>query len=89
MHNTLLNVDIACMAESMTFKELFHHLEEYVYDPQRRWHYVMRVKRHLPDPNDLGGLGKDQCYFEGGLHFAISFTYYFISCIYTLLHKIG
>ncbi|KAF6029041.1 hypothetical protein EB796_012651 [Bugula neritina] len=58
---------IACMAESMTFKELFHHLEEYVYDPQRRWHYVMRVKRHLPDPNDLGGLGKDQCYFEGAM----------------------
>lgn len=49
----------------MTFKELFHHLEEFVKDPERRWHYVMRVKRHLPDPNDLGGLGKDQCYFEG------------------------
>lgn len=59
------SLDIACMAETMTFKELFHHLEEYVQDPERRWHYVMRVKRHLPDPNDLGGLGKDQCYFEG------------------------
>ena len=57
--------DIACMAETMTFKELFQHLEEFVQDPERRWHYVMRVKRHLPDPNDLGGLGKDQCYFEG------------------------
>lgn len=56
------------MSEKMTFKELFQHLEEFVQDPERRWHYVMRVKRHLPDPNDLGGLGKDQCYLEGIYH---------------------
>ncbi|XP_067946642.1 microtubule-associated tyrosine carboxypeptidase 1-like [Watersipora subatra] len=67
LYGSALVYYIACMAETMTFKELFQHLEEYVQDPERRWHYVMRVKRHLPDPNDLGGLGKDQCYFEGAM----------------------
>ena len=49
----------------MTFKQLFDHLEEYVDSPEQRWKHVMRVKRGLLDPNDLGGYGKDQCYFEG------------------------
>jgi len=73
---------IACMAEKMTFKELFHHLEEFVKDPERRWHYVMRVKRHLPDPNDLGGLGKDQCYFEGAMEILMDLDNFDLPLIY-------
>lgn len=49
----------------MTFKQLFEHLEKYVENPEWRWRHCVRVKRGLLNPNDIGGYGKDQCYFEG------------------------
>lgn len=57
--------DTACKAAEMTFKQLYDHLTIYVKSPEHRWRLCMRVKRGLLDPNDLGGYGKDQCYFEG------------------------
>lgn len=58
--------DIACKATEMTFKQLFEHLTLYVANPEWRWRHCVRVKRGLLNPNDIGGYGKDQCYFEGG-----------------------
>ena len=49
----------------MTFKQLFEHLKIYVENPEWRWRHCVRVKRGLLNPNDIGGYGKDQCYFEG------------------------
>ncbi|CAC5395865.1 unnamed protein product [Mytilus coruscus] len=57
----------ACKAAEMTFKQLYDHLTIYVKSPEHRWRLCMRVKRGLLDPNDLGGYGKDQCYFEGAV----------------------
>ncbi|KAK3595221.1 hypothetical protein CHS0354_021536 [Potamilus streckersoni] len=58
---------IACKASDMSFKELFDHLATYVANPEWRWRHCVRVKRGLLNPNDIGGLGKDQCYFEGAV----------------------
>nr|KAG5693478.1 hypothetical protein BaRGS_006468 [Batillaria attramentaria] len=52
----------------MTFKQLFDHIGQFVNNREQRWKHVMRVKRGLVDPNDLGGYGKDQCYFEGAVN---------------------
>lgn len=57
--------DTACKSAEMTFKELFNHLARFLHNPEQRWKHVVRVKRGLQDPNDIGGYGKDQCYFEG------------------------
>ena len=57
--------DVACKATEMSFQELFDHLHLYIRDCNLRWKYVMRVKRGLQDANDVGGYGKDQCYFKG------------------------
>ncbi|XP_067676576.1 uncharacterized protein [Haliotis asinina] len=57
----------ACKSAEMTFKQLFDHLGRYISNREQRWKHVMRVKRGLLDPNDLGGYGKDQCYFEGAV----------------------
>nr|XP_022295465.1 uncharacterized protein KIAA0895-like isoform X3 [Crassostrea virginica] len=57
----------ACKAAEMTFKQLFDHLTLFVKSPDHRWRLCMRIKRGLIDPNDLGGYGKDQCYFEGAV----------------------
>ncbi|ESO89113.1 hypothetical protein LOTGIDRAFT_183090, partial [Lottia gigantea] len=57
----------ACKSTEMNFKQLFDHLAQFVTNREQRWKHVMRVKRGLADPNDLGGYGKDQCYFEGAL----------------------
>ncbi|XP_076466777.1 microtubule-associated tyrosine carboxypeptidase 1-like isoform X2 [Babylonia areolata] len=57
----------ACKSTEMTFKQLFDHLGQFLDNPEQRWKHVMRVKRGLVDPNDLGGYGKDQCYFEGAV----------------------
>ncbi|XP_045197578.2 uncharacterized protein LOC123552187 isoform X1 [Mercenaria mercenaria] len=77
--NTILNANcrylwgpallyyIACKATEMTFKQLFEHLEKYVENPEWRWRHCVRVKRGLLNPNDIGGYGKDQCYFEGAV----------------------
>lgn len=58
----------ACKAAEMTFKQLFDHIGRYISNPDSRWKAVMRVKRGLTDPNDLGGFGNDQCYFEGAVN---------------------
>ncbi|KAH3729396.1 hypothetical protein DPMN_055364 [Dreissena polymorpha] len=58
---------IACKATEMTFKQLFEHLTIYVQNPEWRWRHCVRVKRGLINPNDIGGYGKDQCYFEGAV----------------------
>ncbi|XP_052808809.1 microtubule-associated tyrosine carboxypeptidase-like isoform X2 [Mya arenaria] len=58
---------IACKATEMTFKQLFEHLSIYVANPEWRWRHCVRVKRGLLNPNDIGGYGKDQCYFEGAV----------------------
>lgn len=60
-----LFIDAACKSAEMTFKQLFDHLTLFVKSPDHRWRLCMRIKRGLIDPNDLGGYGKDQCYFEG------------------------
>ncbi len=65
--------DTACMAEDLSFKDLFEHLSRYMKDPEQRWKHVMRVKRGLRDPNDVGGYGNDQCYFEGENNDALLF----------------
>lgn len=58
----------ACKSTEMTFRQLFDHLGQFICNPEQRWKHVMRVKRGLVDPNDLGGYGKDQCYFEGAVN---------------------
>ncbi|XP_048769630.2 microtubule-associated tyrosine carboxypeptidase-like isoform X3 [Ostrea edulis] len=77
--NTVLNAKVrylwssalqyyaACKSAEMTFKQLFDHLTVFVKSPDHRWRLCMRIKRGLIDPNDLGGYGKDQCYFEGAV----------------------
>ena len=49
----------------MDFKQLYDHLEMYMSNRELRWKHVMRVKRGLENPNDVGGYGNDQAYFEG------------------------
>jgi len=77
--NTLLNANTkylfsaallyyaSCKAITMSFRELFDHLGQYVNNPDVRWRHVMRIKRGLKDPNEVGGYGNDQCYFEGAV----------------------
>ena len=55
------------MAQVMGFTELFKHLSRYTPDVDQRWKHVSRVKRGQRDPEKPGGLGNDQCYFEGTL----------------------
>ncbi|KAK0052568.1 hypothetical protein Bpfe_017927 [Biomphalaria pfeifferi] len=57
----------ACKSVELSFKDLFDHLGRYTSNIDYRWKQVMRVKRGLVNPNDLGGLGNDQCYFEGAV----------------------
>ena len=37
------------MAKTHSFVEIFNALEKYIQSPERRWKYVMRVKRGLTD----------------------------------------
>lgn len=57
----------ACMSMEMNFKDLFDHLSYYVADPEIRWKWIVRVKRGRA-PSQLGGSGKDQCYFRGAVN---------------------
>ena len=59
--------DTSCKAAEMSFKQLYDHIGQFMINPDRRWKFCTRVKRGLVDPNDIGGYGKDQCYFEGTL----------------------
>ncbi|XP_059170391.1 putative tyrosine carboxypeptidase MATCAP2 isoform X2 [Physella acuta] len=56
-----------CKSAEYNFKELFDHIGRYTSNIDYRWKQVMRVKRGLSDPNHLGGLANDQCYFEGAV----------------------
>lgn len=53
------------MGETMTFEQLYNHMEKYVKDPNERWKLVTRVKRGISDPNAIGSYARDQSYFEG------------------------
>ena len=53
------------MAKDHSFVEIFDALEKYIQNPDRRWKYVMRVKRGLTDTSQPGGFFKDQCYLKG------------------------
>lgn len=53
------------MAKERSFVEIFNALEKYIQDPDRRWKYVLRVKRGLNDTSQPGGFYKDQCYLRG------------------------
>ena len=70
----------------MTFKQLFEHLKIYVENPEWRWRHCVRVKRGLLNPNDIGGYGKDQCYFEGIVHVHVVYVLY---VVYVLFIKNG
>ena len=58
---------LACMADSMTFEQLFNHMECYIELPEERWKLVTRVKRGISDPHAVGGYSRDQSYFEGAI----------------------
>jgi len=53
------------MAKTRSFVEIFNALEKYISSPERRWKYVLRVKRGLTDTSQPGGFFKDQCYLKG------------------------
>ncbi|CAL1540294.1 unnamed protein product, partial [Lymnaea stagnalis] len=57
----------ACKSAELNFKQLFDHIGRYTSNIDYRWKQVMRIKRGLANPNDLGGLANDQCYFEGAV----------------------
>ena len=61
----VIDLDLACMGETMTFQQLYSHMETYVKDPNERWKLVTRVKRGISDPNTVGSYARDQSYFEG------------------------
>ncbi|CAI2360908.1 unnamed protein product [Moneuplotes crassus] len=64
-YKAALNYYSACKAGSLSFADLFKDLEQYIDDPNRRWHFTLRVKRGLTDTAQAGGLYKDQVYLEG------------------------
>ena len=47
------------MAKEHSFVEIFNALEKYIQNPDRRWKFVMRVKRGLIDTSQPGGFFKD------------------------------
>lgn len=59
--------DLACMADRMTFEQLYNHMEKYIEIPEERWKLVTRVKRGISDPNQIGCYSRDQSYFEGAI----------------------
>ena len=67
LYRAALNYYSAYHAGLMSFAELYKDLEHYIDDPNRRWNYVLRVKRGITDTNIPGGLYKDQVYLEGAI----------------------
>lgn len=57
-------------AESMSFSELFFHLEPYVQSKERRWKICLRVKRGMKDTSVPGAFTKDQVYLKGVIRVA-------------------
>jgi hypothetical protein len=60
-------IDLACMADRMTFEQLFHHMARYIDKPEERWKLVTRVKRGISNPMVIGAYSRDQSYFEGAI----------------------
>ncbi|RMZ94215.1 hypothetical protein BpHYR1_004843 [Brachionus plicatilis] len=77
--NTLVNANLkylflpallyymACMADRMTFEQLYNHMENYIEIPEERWKLVTRVKRGISDPYKIGSYSRDQSYFHGAI----------------------
>ena len=59
--------DLVCMANRMTFEQLFNHMQQYIKSPEERWKLVTRVKRGISNPNQTGAYTRDQSYFEGAI----------------------
>lgn len=53
------------VAQSASFAEVWHSLDQYVEDIERRWMITIRQKRGLEDTSQPGGYTKDLVYFEG------------------------
>lgn len=58
---------MACVADRMTFEQLYNHMEKYVEIPEERWKLVTRVKRGISDPYRIGSYSRDQSYFHGAI----------------------
>ncbi|CAF0909439.1 unnamed protein product [Brachionus calyciflorus] len=58
---------LACMADKMTFEQLYNHIEKYIEIPEERWKLVTRVKRGISDPYQIGSYSRDQSYFQGAV----------------------
>ena len=67
LYRAALNYYSAYHAGLKSFAELYKDLEHYIDDPNRRWNYVLRVKRGITDTSIPGGLYKDQVYLEGAV----------------------
>ncbi|KAK7895609.1 hypothetical protein WMY93_020934 [Mugilogobius chulae] len=52
-------------AASMSFTQLFHHIEKFVSNPDVRWEYCLRAKRGQTDTAKPGCFSKDQVYLDG------------------------
>jgi len=64
--NALLYYAIV-MAATLSFKDLFKKLAEFVLDPDKRWEYCVRAKRGQYDTSVPGCFTKDQVYLAGSL----------------------
>ena len=76
----------AVKAKTMSFVELFEHLEKYQSCRRERWDIVARVKRGLTDTSQYGGLCKDAYQFLGAVELLknrrkIEFSQLFLSKI--------
>jgi hypothetical protein len=53
------------LSQENSFSGLYHKLEKYFDDPEKRWTATLRQKRGLRDTSNPGGFTKDIVYFEG------------------------
>ncbi|XP_075247285.1 microtubule-associated tyrosine carboxypeptidase 1-like [Convolutriloba macropyga] len=65
--NALLYYAIV-LAATLSFKDLFSKLAEFVSDPEKRWEYCVRAKRGQYDTSVPGCFTKDQVYLAGSLN---------------------
>ena len=54
-----------CRGEQLSFSNLFHDLEKYIDNKERRWRVCLRVKRGIKDTSEFGANSKDQVYLRG------------------------
>ncbi|CAF1391187.1 unnamed protein product [Didymodactylos carnosus] len=57
LFSSALSYYIICLANKLSFGELFIHLERYVKDPNQRWKHLVRIKQGFKDPNQIGAVG--------------------------------